>query len=187
MSEWMKGPWFEDEEEVETRTGLLLFVGATTAFLHSIELGLRLQGASGLAIIAALVGWIPSGVVVAVAWILASLLGILTGNLVWANSLFHELSRADFRISILLLCLTYWPAKRLLDKARKVEAGKQNKLLRILEVASLLSIFRLFQILETHVTQRLFLYFIAFFFYFGTTIHNQDEEEPLAPRWKKRF
>lgn len=180
---WLKGPWFDDEKEIETRTSLLLFVGAATAFLHTVEFGLRLQGGNVLGV----AGWIPSCVVVIVAWILAFLLGIVTGNLPWASSLFHELSKADFRISLALLCITYWPVRKLLERASKLEVEKQNKLLRVLEVASLLSIFRLFQILETHVAQRLFLYFIAFFFYFGVTIHDQDEEESFGSRWRKRF
>ena len=180
----MKGPWFDDKDDSRDSKEMLWFLTITALFLHSIEFGIRIEGSSGMSLLS-LAGWLPAGILFLMGWCCAFLMGFVTGNLSWANSLFLAVSQAEVRSGLALLCITCPLTKKLLEQSGKLIPETRDKASKVVGIFVLLSLMRLLQLLEDHVAQQIFLYFLAFFLYFSFALPK--EEEPLAPRWRKRF
>ena len=119
---WLKGPWFDDGEAgVDEARESMWFAAMVASFTHVIALSLVLKNAGGLQPLAELM-WLPGLVIFAIGWLMAFIPGILTGDVSWANSLFHVLRQPEFRISLALLVISGFLLQRAFKSSGKLES-----------------------------------------------------------------
>ena len=188
---WLKGPWFDDgEARVDEATESMWFAAMTASFTHVIALSLALKSADGFGLLAYM-AWLPGLLIFAVGWTIAFSLGVVTGDLSWANSIVHVLRQPEFRLSLALLGITGFLLRQGLKSSRKLAASTQKTVTHVCIVLSLIGGIRILQLLRDFPGQCLFLYFLAFFLYVAIALPFEGGEfnQDGLNRWKgrKRF